>query len=115
MRLDIKPLSANEMWQGRRVKTAKYRKFERDVLLMLSKINVPDGGLDLYLKWGFSSAASDWDNPIKSFQDCLQKKYGFNDNKVFRGFVEKEKVKKGDEFIEFKIGSVNKLFLVTML
>lgn len=114
MRLNIKPLSANDMWQGKRVKSAKYRKFERDVLLMLTSIDVPDGGLDLYLKWGFSSAASDWDNPIKSFQDCLQKKYGFNDNKVFRAFVEKEKVKKGSEFIEFKIGRVNELFGVSM-
>ena len=28
MRLDIKPLSVNEAWQGRRVKTKKYRDFE---------------------------------------------------------------------------------------
>ena len=114
MRLNIKPLSANDMWQGKRFKTPKYKKFERDVLLLLSDIEVPGGGLDLYLKWGFSSAASDWDNPIKSFQDCLQKKYKFNDNKVFRGFVEKEKVNKGCEFIEFRIGKVNELFTVTL-
>lgn len=103
MRLDIKPLSANEAWQGRRVKTQKYRNYEKVVMLMLKPLVVPDGDLELYLKWGFSSAASDWDNPIKQFQDCLQKKYGFNDNRVVRGVVEKVKVKKGEEFIEFEI------------
>lgn len=113
--LNIKPLSANEIWQGRRVKTSDYRKFERDVLTILPKITVPDGGLEIYLKWGFSSAASDWDNPIKPFQDCLQKKYGFNDNKIFRAFTEKVKVKKGNEFIEFKTGKVNELFSVSFL
>ncbi len=113
--INIKPLSVNDAWKGRRFKTDAYKKFERDVLTLLPKIDVPDGGLDLYLKWGFSSAASDWDNPIKLFQDCLQKKYTFNDNKVFRGFVEKEKVKKGDEYIEFKIGKVNELFKITFL
>lgn len=111
-RLDVKPLSVNDAWQGRRVKTSNYRKFERDVLILLPKLTVPQGGLDMYLKWGFSSASSDWDNPIKPFQDCLQKKYGFNDNKVFRGFTEKEKVKKGCEFIEFKIGKLNELFKI---
>ena len=105
MRLDIKPLSVNEAWQGRRVKTAKYRSFERSILLLLRPIKIPDGNLELYLKWGFSSAGSDWDNPIKPFQDCLQKKYGFNDNRVVRAITEKVKVKKGCEFIEWHIKS----------
>ena len=103
MRLDIKPLSVNEAWQGRRVKTKAYRNFEKSILLMLRPMEIPEGKLQLYLKWGFSSAGSDWDNPIKPFQDCLQKKLGFNDNRVFRGIVDKVKVKKGDEFIEFEI------------
>ena len=106
MRLDIKPLSVNEAWQGRRVKTAKYRKYERDILLLLQPMIIPDGKLELYLKWGFSSAGSDWDNPIKPFQDCLQKKYDFNDNRVVRAVTEKVKVKKGDEYIEFEIKSI---------
>jgi len=105
-KLDIKPLSANEMWQGKRIKSKKYRDFEKSVLLMLKPVYVPDGNLELYLKWGFSSTNSDWDNPIKAFQDCLQKKYGFNDNRVFRAVVEKVKVKKGEEFIEFDLKPV---------
>ncbi|MCJ8293515.1 MAG: RusA family crossover junction endodeoxyribonuclease [Colwellia sp.] len=103
VRLNIKPLSVNEAWQGRRVKTQKYRKYERDILKLLRPMIIPDGKLELYLKWGFSSAGSDWDNPIKPFQDCLQKKYDFNDNRVIRAVTEKVKVKKGEEFIEFDI------------
>jgi Holliday junction resolvase RusA-like endonuclease len=103
MILNIKPLSVNKAWQGRRVKSKEYRKYESDILKLLRPMNIPDGPLELYLKWGFSSAGSDWDNPIKPFQDCLQKKYNFNDNRVVRAVTEKIKVKKGDEFIEFEI------------
>ncbi len=106
MRLDIKPLSVNEAWQGRRVKTQKYRDFERSILFMLRPMEIPKGKLEIYLKWGFSSAGSDWDNPIKPFQDCLQKKYNFNDNRVVRAIVEKVKVNKGCEYIEFKINAI---------
>ena len=38
--LKIKPLSANEMWQGKKVKSAKYRKFEEDCLKMLMRLDV---------------------------------------------------------------------------
>jgi len=103
MRLDIKPLSVNDAWRGRRFKTDKYKSYERDILILLSPMEIPEGNLELYLKWGFSSTGSDWDNPIKPFQDCLQKKYDFNDNRVVRAITEKVKVKKGDEFIEFEI------------
>lgn len=109
MRLDIKPLSVNEAWRGRRVKTQKYRNYERDILKLLRPIKIPGGPLELYLKWGFSSAGSDWDNPIKPFQDCLQKKYDFNDNRVVRALTEKVKVKRGEEFIEFEIKQITAL------
>ena len=101
MRLDIKPLSVNEAWQGRRVKTQKYRNYEKSILLMLRPLKIPEGNLELYLKWGFSSAGSDWDNPIKPFQDCLQKKYNFNDNRVVRAITEKVKVKKLKRLSQF--------------
>ena len=74
MRLNIKPLSVNEAWQGRRKKTIKYMKYQRDVNLILRPFTVPDGDLMLKLTFGFSSKGSDWDNPIKPFQDILSKK-----------------------------------------
>ena len=103
MRLDIKPLSVNDCWRGRRFKTKQYKDFEQSIILMLKPIKIPEGLLEIHLKWGFSSAGSDYDNPIKPFQDCLQKKYGFNDNRIKRAIIECEKVKKGDEFIEWEL------------
>jgi hypothetical protein len=49
------------------------------------------------------SMASDYDNPIKIFQDVLCKKYGFNDNRIFAGHQYKILVPKGEEFIRFEI------------
>jgi len=102
MRLDIKPLSVNKCWQGRRFKTKDYKKYQEDILTILPKMEVPEGELELYLQWGFSNAASDFDNPVKPFVDCLQKKYGFNDKRIKRCLIEVVKVKKGDDYIEFE-------------
>ena len=101
MRLDIKPLSVNQVWQGKRFKTKAYKKYERDLLSILRPFTVPDGDLMLTLEFGFSNSGSDWDNPIKPFQDVLQKKYGFNDSRVVEAHVKKVKVKKGFEYIEW--------------
>jgi Holliday junction resolvase RusA-like endonuclease len=104
MQIEIKPLSVNQCWQGKRFKTPKYKDFEKQVLLLLpNNYKVPLGDLQITLKWGFSSKLSDWDNPIKPFQDILQKKYNFNDSRIFKATVEKEIVKKGEEYIEFNI------------
>lgn len=103
MRLDIKPLSVNDAYNGRRTRSKAYNSFKRSVLLMLPAIKVPEGNLSISIKWGFSSKGSDIDNPCKPFIDCLQAKYGFNDNKIFRLNLEREQVKKGCEFIEWDI------------
>jgi len=76
------------------------------LLLRLKPIKLPPPPYDIYFKFGFSSKLSDWDNPIKPFQDILQKRYDFNDRDVFKATVEKELVKKGNEFIEFSIKSL---------
>lgn len=107
MIIKIKPLSVNKCWQGKRYKTIDYKRFEKDALLLLpKKLEIPKGKLKIYIKWGFSSSASDYDNPIKPFQDILQLKYKFNDNRIFKAIIEKEIVKKGDEFIEFEINEI---------
>ena len=103
MRIKIKPLSVNQCWQGRRVKTAKYRAYEKEAMLKLKSIEVPKGKLQLNIVFGFSSKLSDWDNPVKPFQDILQKKFGFDDRRIYRAIVEKVDVKKGEEFIEFNL------------
>ena len=107
IKINIKPLSVNQCFQGRRFKTPKYKTYEDELLATLKPIKLPKPPFQIYFKFGFSSKLSDWDNPIKPFQDILQKKYNFNDRDVFKAIVEKELVKKGFEFIEFNIKHFN--------
>jgi len=103
MRIDIKPLSVNQAWQGKRFKTPAYKRYERDVLLMLKPMAIPDGDLAIEITYGFSNRQSDVDNPTKLIVDILQKKYGFNDSRVTRLNLIKQQVKKGYEYIDFQI------------
>lgn len=101
--VNIKPLSVNEVWQGKRFKTPKYKEYERVVLLMLPKIKIPEPPYAISFEFGVSSKLSDWDNPIKPFQDILCKKYGIDDRDIYKGTVSKVLVKKGQEYVKFKI------------
>jgi len=107
MRVDIKPLSVNQAWQGKRFKTPAYKRYERDVLLMLKPMAIPDGDLVIEITYGFSNRQSDVDNPTKLLIDILQKKYGFNDSRVTRLNLIKRQVKKGCEYIDFQIGTAS--------
>lgn len=104
--IKLKPLSVNKCWQGRRFKTLDYKKYGHELEGLLPDIlNFPyDEKLILYVKWGFSNARADYDNPIKPFQDILQKKYEFDDKWIYTGIIQKELVKKGEEYIYFRIG-----------
>jgi Holliday junction resolvase RusA-like endonuclease len=102
-KVSIKPLTVNKAWQGKRFKTPKYKAYEKELLLKLRPLSVPEGKLMLIVVFGVSSKLSDWDNPVKPFQDCLQKKYGFDDRRIYEASVKKMDVKKGEEFIEFEI------------
>lgn len=111
----IKPLSVNEAYKtfckkcgsGKnvvRVKTSQYKGFEKLLTLSLKPIKIePETRLSIFISFGFSSHGSDLDNCVKTFIDVCQKKFGFNDNKVFEYHLKKEIVKKGNEFIEFDI------------
>lgn len=103
MRINIKPLSVNQCWKGKRFKTPKYKSYEQELLFRLKKYKLPQPPFEIHFKFGFSSKLSDWDNPVKPLQDILQKKYGFDDRDIFRAIVEKEIVKKGQDYLEFNI------------
>lgn len=102
MRINIKPLSVNEAWQGKRFKSPKYAQYERDVLFLLPQIKVPKSELSLTIRVGYSNKASDIDNCVKPFVDILQKKYEFNDSQIYELHVFKYIVEKGSEFIDFE-------------
>lgn len=103
MRVNIKPLSVNDAWKGRRFKTDDYKAYERAVLLMLESYDVPEGLLHIDLTFGLSSKNADFDNPVKPFVDCLQKKYGFNDRRIKSASILVDDVAKGCEYIDFEI------------
>jgi Holliday junction resolvase RusA-like endonuclease len=102
MKIDIKPMTVNACWQGRRFKTKQYLAYENDVSLLLRPYRLPEGHLQLVIKVGFSNKLSDVDNMVKPFVDILQKKYEFNDNRIYKLELEKFIVKKGEEYIDFE-------------
>ncbi len=103
MLINIKPLSVNQAWQGRRFKTKAYDKYIRDVMCLLRPLKVSDGKLELEITFGLSNRAADIDNPLKCFIDVLQKKYNFDDKMIYRLIVNKDITKKGNEYIKFEI------------
>lgn len=103
-RVFLKPLSTNEAWKGKRLKSNLYKKFEAQSLCeLVNDGDLPFGFYTLKLRFGFSSNGSDLDNPVKMVIDILSKKYNFNDNRIMRIVIDRSKVMKGQEFYEFQI------------
>jgi Holliday junction resolvase RusA-like endonuclease len=102
-RINIKPISLNQAYRGRRFATQALKDYKKALSLLLPKKSLPKGKLGVYYEFGVSSKGSDGDNLIKAFQDCLSEKYGFNDNKIYEWHVKKKDVAKGEEYIDFEI------------
>ena len=107
-RIDIKPISINEAYRGRRFATSKLKDFKKDIFRLLPKLELRTfKKLSVKYTFGVSSKGSDGDNLIKAFQDCLAEAYGFNDNKIYKWEIQKVDVKKGKEYIEFEVGTLD--------
>lgn len=98
-------MSINACWRGgRRFKTKEYNQYIKDLLLVLPNEKIPkDCKLCFVAIFGVSSRGFDLDNAVKPFMDSLQAKYNFNDNRIYKIEIEKNIVKKGDEFISFEL------------
>ena len=105
--LRIKPLSVNDAWKGRRFKTDEYKAYESALRILFKPGKVPEGELKIFMEFGFSSRGSDGDNPIKPLIDCLEKYYGFNDNRIYEYLIRKCKVKKGTEYVFFRLEGID--------
>lgn len=102
--IKVKPLSVNLAWQGQRFKTPAYKQYERALLFLLPTVKLPIADrYDVLYEFGFSNIASDLDNPAKLITDILQKKYMFNDKKIFKMTITKNIVSKGREYIGITI------------
>jgi len=106
--LNIKPLSVNKAYRGRRFASYDLKAFKTELSLIVPPLKIPKGQLLVKYCFGVSSKGSDGDNLIKAFQDCLAEIYGFNDNQIYKWIVEKEITKKGKEFIKFEISKLLK-------
>jgi Holliday junction resolvase RusA-like endonuclease len=69
----------------------------------LPTIKFPEPPFTVVYHVYYSSKASDIDNFLKAFNDCLQKKYNFNDNQIYHSRQTKHIVSKGEEKIQFSI------------
>ena len=109
MKINIKPLSVNKCFQGRRFKTQDYKDYEQEAFYLLSDLlTISKGDLELKLEVGLSSKLADLDNIAKPFIDILQKKYNFNDKRIFKLIMVKKIVKKKAEYIDFKFKKYEK-------
>ena len=103
--IKLKPLSLNSAYRGRRFTTPELKSFKNELFYLLPKIIVPKGKLKVRYIFGVSSKNADGDNLIKCFQDAIADTYRFNDKLIYKWDVEKIDVKKGEEYIKFKIES----------
>jgi Holliday junction resolvase RusA-like endonuclease len=103
IKIDIKALSVNQAFQGRRFKTPKYNKYINEVLSLLPQLDLNKETYTINIEFGLSSKLNDIDNGLKPFIDCLVKKYNFDDRQIYELNVKKIIVKKGSEYIKFKI------------
>lgn len=103
LRINMKPMSVNRAWQGKRFKSNDYEAYEKEMLLRLPPGKLPEPPYRVYYEFGFSRKDSDYDNPIKPTQDILQKKYRFDDKEIYEAHIRKVLVKKGCEYVRVKI------------
>lgn len=105
----VKPLSANRAYSGRKHKSHEYKKYERDMLASLPDLKLPKKDhLQVKFIVYYSNPRADLDNFIKPLLDIMEKKYGFNDNRIYFLTAMKEIVAKGEEGVSFEIKALRK-------
>lgn len=111
--VNIKPLSINKAFQGRRFKTKEYKEYEKEFLVLLPERKKMEGKVGINLTFFLHHPQqSDVDNFLKLILDILQKKeYIKNDNNVYYLQAQKLKIERHEieavkilifEFVEIK-------------
>ena len=107
LHINIKPLSVNDAWKGRRYKSDAYKAYEMEMLLRLPPGKLPNPPYSVSYEFGFSNPLADFDNPCKPLGDILQRKYGFNDKLIYEAHIRKVIVKKGNEYVKVHIRHID--------
>ena len=104
--LDVKPLSTNCLFKGRKYRTDKYDKYEAELLSKLPK-NIPVGNAPYRLNIEFGTGKlQDIDNNLKGFLDVICKHLKINDRDIYQLHVNKVLVKKTKEYVKFELVSI---------
>jgi len=103
-KVDIKPMTANKCWQGRRFKTVKYKDWRDQVGYLIKNDKKFTGGkyellIHVYTKY---SSTSDVDNFIKPIMDCLVD-VGIIEDDRFIQKVTCEKFKSAENYFEYEL------------
>ncbi len=99
--VEIKPLSVNDAWQGKRFKTKEYKRYESAMSLLLYKDRVPEpitGKLEVWYRFYLKNCSmSDVDNPIKPLNDILVRNKIIKDDRyIYKAHQEKIPCSDGD-------------------
>ena len=102
--IPIKPLSANNMWYGQKRETTEYRNYKKTFISYFKGLELPDKEVRVKVVVGHSSKLFDLDNVFKPLFDSLQKAVPhFNDRYIYEILAKKKLVKKGEEYLKFKV------------
>lgn len=103
-RVDIKPISANQCWQGKRFKTPEYKNWREIVgYTMKSHKKFPAGKYEVNLRvFTRHCATSDVDNFIKPALDSLVEAKIIPDDKYIQKVI-CEKFKSDTDYFEYEI------------
>lgn len=108
-RFNFKPISANKLWYRNKTLTKQYRDHRDDMYhdvnnwTALRKRVEGVERLTLVMKCGLSSKLADLDNVCKGQIDSIQNLLDFNDKIIYRIELEKENVKRGQEYFEITL------------
>ena len=89
MKIPLKPLSVNRVWQGRRFKTKEYKQYEQDCSWFMKDKKV-SGWVEINYKFFLPSKTykmSDCDNFIKPIQDIMVKNKMIDDDRFIKRFT----------------------------
>ena len=111
--LPLKPISTNKIWSGKRWMSAAAKQFKSDcrILLFSKRVRLQamamaaeEEELAIALRFGLFRDM-DIDNCLKLVIDSLSAVLGIDDKRFRRVSAEKEKVKRGREFISISVSA----------
>ena len=90
--IDIKPLSVNRCWQGRRFKTKEYNQYIKDVTYIISGMQQLVRPVDYLCQIHYRFYLKNWkmtdgDNLVKGLQDILVKVGLLKDDRFIMKYV----------------------------